>query len=259
MLKEKVIVVSGGAGMLGRSFCQAIASSHGTAVIADVDPVVCQQIRDELNQGLSTDASGAFEIAEMDITSETSIGAAIEDIRARLGRIDGFVNSAYPRTENYGREFFDVTYQDFCDNLGLHLGGYFATMKAFARDLSEHGGGSIVNIGSIYGVNAPRFEIYEGTSMTVPVEYAAIKSGLVHLTRYVAAYMKGSGVRVNCVSPGGVADGQPQSFLDKYNNQCLSKGMLDPEDVAGSVIFLLSEAARFINGQNLIVDDGWVL
>ena len=104
---------------------------------------------------------------------------------------------------------------------------------------------------------APRFDIYKNTDMTLPVEYAAIKSALQHLSLYVSAYTKNSRFRVNCVSPGGILDGQNESFLNKYNFSSRTKGMLDPEDIIGTVAFLCSDSSRYICGQNIVVDDGF--
>jgi len=106
---------------------------------------------------------------------------------------------------------------------------------------------------------APRFEVYADTPMTMPVEYAAIKSSIIHLTRYFAQYFKGCGIRCNAISPGGILDRQPESFLEAYKSHCAEKGMLDAGDMCGPLIFLLSDDAKFINGQNLIVDDGFSL
>jgi NAD(P)-dependent dehydrogenase (short-subunit alcohol dehydrogenase family) len=151
-----------------------------------------------------------------------------------------------------------VTYADFCENLSLHLGGYFLFMQQCARYAIERGTPfSLVSLSSIYGVMAPRFEIYAGTRMTMPVEYAAIKSGLIHLNRY--AHAKGSKFRANCVSPGGILAGQDPDFLDRYNAYCRNKGMLEARDAVGAVVFLLSDAAEFIVGQNIVVDDGFSL
>ena len=118
---------------------------------------------------------------------------------------------------------------------------------------------SLVNLSSIYGTIAPRFEIYEDTDMTMPAEYAAIKAGLIHLNKYFSKYMKGTNFRVNSLSPGGVLNDQDQIFLEKYNSKCLSKGMLDPKDLAGTIIFLLSDKSEYLKAQNIIVDDGFTL
>jgi len=95
--------------------------------------------------------------------------------------------------------------------------------------------------------------------MTMPVEYACIKSAIIHLTKYMAKYFKGWNVRVNCISPGGILSGHPEQFLRNYNKHCLTKGMLDTEDVVGTLIFLLSDMSKYINGQNIVVDDGFCL
>jgi NAD(P)-dependent dehydrogenase (short-subunit alcohol dehydrogenase family) len=118
---------------------------------------------------------------------------------------------------------------------------------------------SLVNLSSIYGVIAPRFEVYENTNMTTPVEYAAIKSALLQLGKYVSAYMKGTDFRVNSVSPGGLWADQNESFLEKYRSHCSRKGMLNPEDITGAINFLLSDQSSYVCGQNIVVDDGFTI
>ena len=95
--------------------------------------------------------------------------------------------------------------------------------------------------------------------MTMPVEYAAIKSGLIHLTKYMAKYSKGKNVRINALSPGGIQDNQPEPFLKSYAKNCLNKGMLDKKDMTGTLIYLLSDMSKYVNGQNIVVDDGFTL
>ena len=95
--------------------------------------------------------------------------------------------------------------------------------------------------------------------MTTPVEYAAIKSAIIHLTKYMAKYLRGKNIRVNAISPGGILDQQPQSFLDAYQDFCCSKGMLDASDLQGVLLFLISPMSQYVNGQNIIVDDGFTL
>ena len=123
----------------------------------------------------------------------------------------------------------------------------------------KQGFGHIVNIASIYGMVAPRFEIYENTTMTTPVEYAAIKSGLLQLTKYMTKYFKGMNIRVNAISPGGIFDHQPEAFLNAYKRSCANKGMLNKEDLGGTLVYLLSELSQYVNGQNIAVDDGFSL
>ncbi|HUX91570.1 MAG TPA: oxidoreductase [Gallionellaceae bacterium] len=255
MLTNKIIVITGGAGFIGRQFCAAVAEHGGTAVVADIDNDAATILAKEI----AAKHQGRAEAALLDITSRDSVKALITKLQGRYGHIDAVVNNAYPRNRNYGRKLEDVTYEDFCENVGLHLGGYFLVAQQFGLHFREHGGGNIVNMSSIYGVMTPRFEVYEGTPMTMPVEYAAIKSSVIQLTRYFAQYFKGEGIRVNSLSPGGILDRQPEAFLQKYNSYCNGKGMLDPQDVNGSLLYLLSDASKYITGQNLIIDDGFSL
>ena len=141
----------------------------------------------------------------------------------------------------------------------MNLGGYFLTSQQFATYFEKQGCGNIINLASIYGVIAPRFEIYDNTPMTMPVEYAAIKSGLIHLTKYMAKYFKRKNIRVNTISLGGIEDKQPEPFLKAYKEFCLNKGMLNAKDISGTVLYLLSDLSEFVNGQNIVVDDGFTL
>jgi NAD(P)-dependent dehydrogenase (short-subunit alcohol dehydrogenase family) len=255
VLTNKVVVVTGGAGLLGRRFCSAVAEQGGIAVVADADGPGAARIAEQL----ASQYQGCAEAATLDITDSESVTRLIAKLQKQYGRIDAVVNSAYPRNRNYGRKLEDVTYADFCENVGLHVGGYFLVAQQFGLLFRTQGGGNVVNIASIYGTMVPRFAIYKGTSMTMPVEYAAIKAAIVHLTRYFAQYFKADGIRVNCISPGGILDKQDEKFLREYKSQCGEKGMLDPQDVTGSLLFLLSDASKYMTGQNLIVDDGFSL
>ena len=252
MLKNKVIVITGGAGLIGKEFVKAVREQNGVAIIADIFESI------NLKQ-LGFNNLDKIDYIQMDITSKESIKKAIGILDKKYGRIDAIVNNAYPRNRNYGKHFFDVEYQDFVENIGLNIGGYFLASQQFAQYFKKQGYGNIINISSIYGVIAPKFEIYNNTSMTMPVEYAAIKSALIHLTKYMAKYFKGMNIRVNLLSPGGIFDNQPKEFLEKYNQYCLNKGMLDKSDLKGTLVYLLSDMSKFVNGQNIVVDDGFTL
>lgn len=256
MLKNKVVVVTGGAGLLGRSFVSCIAQQAGIAVIADINKKAGSKLLQDL-QSESLNKEGMF--VELNITSKESTVSMIEVLHNRYGRIDALVNNAYPRNQNYGRKFEEVTYEDFCQNVSMHMGGYFLASQQLSLYFKKQGYGSIINMASIYGVIAPRFSIYENSTINMPVEYSAIKSAIIHMTKYMAQYFKGSNIRVNCISPGGILDGQPEEFLRRYNRLAATKGMLDPKDLQGTLLFLLSDMSEFINGQNIIVDDGWTL
>lgn len=251
-LTGKVIVVTGGCGLLGKTFVKAVLDHNGVAVAADVNDEQLKKIREEIK-------SEKLYPVKLDITSADSIRSVIAEVKQKFGRIDALVNNAYPRNKAYGTDMEKVSYKDFCENVDMHLGGYFLCMQQFSVFFKEQGQGNIISMSSIYGVNAPRFEIYENAGFTMPVEYAAIKAGVVHLTKYFVTYYAGKNIRFNCISPGGILSGQPDDFIKKYNEHALSKGMLEQQDILGALVFLLSDASAYINGQNIIVDDGWTL
>lgn len=257
MLKDKIIVVTGGAGLIGKEFISTIVKHGGIAILADIDIELAKKTKNHLSETLNTESIDAI---QLDITNEDSLVEVITYLDNKYKRIDALVNSAYPRNKNFGKDVFDIHYDDFVENMGLNLGGYFLTSQQFAKYFIKQGYGNILNISSIYGVVAPKFEIYDNTNMNSAIEYAAIKAGLIHMTKYLAKYFKGMNIRVNCLSPGGILnDNQPENFLSAYKDKCINKGMLDKEDLEGSLVYLLSDMSRYVNGQNIIVDDGFVL
>ena len=256
MLKNKVVVITGGAGLIGKEFVKAVIENGGMAIIADINEQIGEEVKENLSKELNTTN---IDFIQLDITSKDSLNNCLNYLDKKYKRIDALVNNAYPRNKNYGKDFFEVEYSDFVENTGLNLGGYFTASQQFAQYFKSQGYGNIVNISSIYGVVAPKFEVYENTTMTMPVEYAAIKSGLIHLTKYMAKYFKGMNIKVNALSPGGILNNQPEAFLEKYKEQCLNKGMLDNSDLKGTLIYLLSDMSKYVNGQNIVVDDGFSL
>lgn len=254
-LEGRVVVITGGAGLIGRGFVKAVVESGGTAVIADIDEASGNRVRADLAAELGTDKIGFIRV---DITSRDSVRAMIGSILESHQTVDALVNNAYPRNKNYGRKFEDVTYEDFCENMNLHLGGYFLMSQEVSRVMVKQKRGVIINIASIYGFMAPRFDLYENANFTSPVEYSAIKGGLLSLTKYLASYLGKHDIRVNAISPGGVYDNQPDSFVAKYCRKTLiGNRMAETDDLTGALTFLLSDGSRYITGQNIVVDGGW--
>lgn len=245
-LAGKNVVIVGGAGLLGSAFSRACAIEGANVIVADIDA--------KKGEALAKEISGRFE--KMDISDPASIDA----LAKKMGVVDGVINAAYPKTKNFGKHFKDAAIADMLADLSLHIGGCLAIAKAFAPKMESQKDGSIVFMGSIYGVVAPRFQLYEGTSMTIPAEYAAIKGGVIALTRYFASLFGQSGIRVNAISPGGIADGQPANFVQEYSRHLkIGSGLLAAEDISGAVIYLLSDASKQMTGQNIVIDGGWSL
>jgi NAD(P)-dependent dehydrogenase (short-subunit alcohol dehydrogenase family) len=171
--------------------------------------------------------------------------------------MDGLVNCAYPRTDDWSAPFEDVSLASWRRNVEMQLDSVFVCCKHALRHMKAQQCGSIVNVGSIYGVVGPDFNVYEGTDLTTPAAYSAIKGGLINFTRYLASLFGPAGVRVNCVSPGGIFNNQPEPFVENYERNVPLQRMGQPEDVAPAVSFLLSDGAAYITGHNLLVDGGW--
>ncbi len=254
-LTDKTVVITGGAGLIGRSFVKAVLEHGGTAIIADRDEDAGRKLQDELSGEFGT---SQVDFIALDIASVTSVRNLMRVMSDKYGAIDALVNNALPRNENYGRDFEDVTYEDFCENLSLHLGGYFLMSQEVAKVMANQKHGVIVNMASIYGFMAPRFELYEGAGFTSPVEYSAVKGGVLSLTKYLASYLAKHDIRVNALSPGGVHNNQAESFVTQYSRKALvGKRMAAADDLTGALIFLLSDASKYVTGQNIVVDGGW--
>jgi NAD(P)-dependent dehydrogenase (short-subunit alcohol dehydrogenase family) len=253
-LDNKTLVVMGAGGRLGQVIVEAILKEGGHVAAIDSHPETVEKLQSKYK------GNDRVLCLQGDMTESVSLQQNLNQVAQYFTQIDGAVNTAYPRNSHYGQPFLEVTYESFSENLSLHLGGYFLFMQQCVKyALTSKSNFSLVNLSSIYGCIAPRFELYEDTAMTMPVEYAAIKSALLHLVKYVTAYTKGSKFRVNCVSPGGILADQDQQFLQRYNHYCREKGMLEPKDVVGAILFLLSDDSNFICGQNIIIDDGFHL
>lgn len=240
-LKNKVIVVTGGNGLIGSCIVKELKSNGSIAINADISN------ENDISNGL----------VYCDVTNTESVIFAISIILKKYHKIDGWVNNAYPRTNDWGDKFENIEYSSWSKNIDSQLNSVFICSKAILAIMKEQGFGSVVNISSIYGVVGPDFSVYDGTEMTMPAAYSAIKGGIINFTRYLASYFGQFGVRVNCVSPGGIFDNQTKIFVDQYEKKVPMKRMGRPEDISPSVTFLLSESASYITGQNLIVDGGW--
>ena len=241
-LKDKVVIVTGGSGLLGSAFISAIVSNGGLVVNSDLQ---CAKDLDK-NQYCC------------DITDENSIKELINAVVSKFGKIDGWVNNAYPRTTDWGKEdFASESIESWKKNVDMHLGGYAMCCQQVLNQMKKQGSGSLINMASIYGIIGPDFTVYEGTAMKNASAYAAIKGGLINLTRFLASFYGPSNVRVNSVSPGGIFDNQNPIFVEKYSNKTPLKRMGFPADIAPSVVFLLSDDASYITGHNLVIDGGW--
>lgn len=247
----KVVVITGGAGLIGKEVSLAFLEHGASVVVADMD--------EKIFRGIFCDFldSGKISFERFDITNPSGIGKGIKKIIGKFKKIDVWVNSAYPRTPDWGNYIDDVTFSSWDKNIRMQLGGYFWSSKLVLEYMKKKRSGCLINFGSTYGVVGPNFDIYKGTDMTMPVAYSAIKGAVVNLTRYLAALYGGHNIRVNCICPGGVFNGQNPGFVKRYGNLTPLKRMAKNTEMAMPTLFLASDAASYITGHVLMVDGGW--
>jgi NAD(P)-dependent dehydrogenase (short-subunit alcohol dehydrogenase family) len=262
-LQGRVIVVTGALGQLGTQFCRAL-SAHG-AKVAGLDLVEpgSARARDWLS---ATKAGSGFIYVQGDVTSRDSLERAAGEVSDKLGPVFGLINNAgldsppnAPIEENGPFESYPE--QSWNRVLDVNLTGPMLCCQVFGGRMARAGKGSIINIGSIYGSLSPIQDIYEyrrrrGETFFKPVAYSASKSGLTNLTRYLATYWAPH-VRVNTLTLAGVAAGQESAFLEGYLARMPMRRMAEPDEYNGAVVFLMSDASRYMTGSNLLIDGGW--
>jgi len=263
-LAGRVVVVTGGAGLLGRRHCEALAAAGAVPVVVDLDGGRASDVAKELAETYDVDASSHV----ADVSNELSVERMRETVLDRYGRVDILINNAandpkvddsgdpaWARLEKFPREQWD-------SDIAVGLTGAFLCSKVIGSELARRGGGAILNIASDLAVIAPDQRLYRREGLAddaqpvKPVSYSVVKSGLIGLTRYLATYWAEAGVRVNAISPGGVRAGQPPEFLERIGNLIPLGRMAEPDEYMGVVLFLCSDAASYITGHNLVADGG---
>ncbi|WP_164126614.1 SDR family oxidoreductase [Sphingobacterium luzhongxinii] len=241
-LKGKVIILTGAGGLIGQESLQHLKAQGTLVVAADLRQV-----------------EGADLSLELNVTSKEEIDVLINQVLDKYGRIDGLVNLAYPRTSDWGAKFEEISFESWKKNVDMQMNSVFYICQMVLDVMKKQQSGSIVNVGSIYGVVGNDFTLYEEYGGTSPAAYSAIKGGVVNFTRYLASYYGKYNIRVNCMSPGGVLDvkSQQPSFIKRYSEKSPLKRLGNPAEMAPAISFLLSDDASFITGHNLMVDGGW--
>jgi NAD(P)-dependent dehydrogenase (short-subunit alcohol dehydrogenase family) len=261
----ETVVITGGAGMLGLQHAAAVAAFGAHPVLLDIN---ADGIAANLGQ-LFVEFGTRFTGHVADVTSEASLRDVAQKILKQLGRVDVLINNAArnPKIEDSSGPNFSRL-EDFPDlqwqlDLEVGLGGAFRCAKVFGAQMAEDGkGGAIVNIASDLGVIAPDQRLYrvEGKDPheqpVKPVTYSVVKHGLIGLTKYLATYWNEQGIRCNALSPGGVYAGQNDVFVSNLVKLIPMGRMAQPDEYRGAIAFLCSDASKYLNGANLVMDGG---
>lgn len=259
----RVIIITGGAGLLGASYCRTIASVGGFPVVVDINGTAAMDLAQEITSKSSGQALGL----EADITNPESVKAMVQTVMKTFGRIDALVNNAAldPKFDEehageHTNQFEEFPFSAWEEALSVNVSGMFLCAQAVVPVLREAGRGVIINVSSTYGLVGPDQRLYqrEGESPQYkPVTYTVSKAAVLGLTRYLATYLAGTGIRVNTLTPGGVFADHDDEFVQRYAAKTVLGRMADREEMSSALLFLVSDASSYMTGANLIVDGGW--
>lgn len=256
-LKNRVVVITGAQGLLGRAYTAAVIAAGGRVAALDI-----------VHAELPDYPAGSLLRLTCDVRDRAALAHALDAIQAHFNAAPyGLVNNAgldSPPDAPAGVNGAFETYPESAwrDMLDVNLTGAMLCCQVFGGAIARAGAGSIVNIGSIYGVVSPDQSLYQyrrdkGEAFFKPAAYSASKAALIGLTRYLAAYWAGAGVRVNILIPAGVENGQDEAFKSAYTARLPLERMARPNEYDGSIIYLLSDASAYMTGSVMTVDGGW--
>ncbi len=250
-LEEKCAVVIGGSGKIGFPMAEALAEAGAKVYIASRNSENFQPAVEKIrSQGLI--AKGVV----LDQSSEESVVSAINTITEDFKVPDILINAGCSRPM---KNFFHDSVENWDKSMEINARGMFITCRAFGDAMAIQGGGSIINITSIYGMVAPDMSIYEGSDFETEPDYPFLKGGIISFSKYLSSYYSKKRIRVNCISPGGFFNNQPEPFLSRYIDKTLLGRMACHDDMKGVALFLASEASSYITGSVIPVDGGWTV
>lgn len=252
-LTDKVIVISGGCGLIGRAFCEAVAQFGGNVVVADIALSKPTEFAQQLQERNNVKCMGF----EVEVENKNSVIALKEKVIAEFGRIDGLVTGHQNKSHLIFEPFENVSEENWDKVVEVNLKGTFLMCQILGSYMAEQGIGSIVNIPSTYSVVAPNQNLYKGTKMGCPAAYSASKGGIDALSQYLASYWAAKGVRVNMITPHGVWNNHEEQFEKNFANFSPMQRMSYNHEVAPALVYLLSDAASYVTGNNMLVEGGW--
>ena len=258
---NKVACIVGGLGLIGKEVVKALSSAGAQTIILDIEKEKGIDFENYIKDQGYKASYEKFDCADLE-SMDMNFSALLD----KYGPFDIFVNCSYPRTEDWAQNSFsNISLKSYRKNVDIHMNSYAWLAKLAADNMELHEkGGSIIQLGSTYGVVGQDLTIYEGTDMKENMTYAAIKGGITNLSRLMASYYGKFSIRINTLCPGGLlgpvagkANSQSEIFAKNYSNKTPLKRLGKPEEIASVVLFLASDAASYISGITLMVDGGW--
>lgn len=267
MIKDKVVIITGGAGLLGRKHAEAVIEGEGIAILIDVSEEAIQNAKAQLSDKYGE--GGRIEGYVADITSRSEVERAIEKIKKKYGHIDVLINNAAnnPKVEGNAKNMKAIQFENFPiemweNDIAVGLTGALICAQVCGQEMVKQKKGVILNISSDLGMIAPDQRIYrreglrEDEQTIKPVTYSVIKHGVIGLSKYLATYYAEKGIRVNALCPGGVYNGQSEDFLRKLTNLIPLGRMADAEEYKSTILYLISDASSYMTGSVIAVDGG---
>jgi NAD(P)-dependent dehydrogenase (short-subunit alcohol dehydrogenase family) len=259
-LQGRTAVITGGSGILGRRFAEGLAEFGAKVALLDLDEQSVQSAASEI----AARHAGPVKGYACDITQSETVRRVAQTVESDLGPVSILLNNAASKTRDVDAFFAPVatfSAETWREIMSVNLDGMFNVAQVFGTLMAERGYGSIVQTASIYGLMAPDQRIYEGSeylgrAINTPAVYTASKAGVIGLTKHLASYWGAQGVRVNTLTPGGVESGQNDTFKQRYGARVPLGRMARADEMVGAVLFLVSDAASYVTGQNIAVDGG---
>lgn len=254
-LTDKVIVITGACGLIGRAFCEAVVQFGAQLVVADIEKAEPVAFADKMQSRYTQKIIGFA----LDVESRESVTELKEFVLKHFGRIDGLVNGHQNKSHLIFEPFEKVSDDNWKKVVDVNLYGTFLTCQLLGSWMAENGGGAIVNIPSTYSVVAPNQNLYKGTSLGCPAAYSASKGGIDALSRYLASYWAAKKVRVNMITPHGVWNNHEEQFEKNFANFSPMERLSYNHEVAPALVYLLSDASSYVTGANILNEGGWTV
>ncbi len=256
--KNKTALITGGCGFIGTATAKQLSQLGCNIILIDIDKVKLNKLKIALQKKTNVKVN----ILEADFSDNNSTNRVYNYLAKNYKKLDIMINAIGMVGTNqimgWNTSFDKQKVEPWKNSIQINLTSIFFLIQKIYKLMNKSKNPAIINISSIYGVHAPDWEIYKGTSINNPAAYSISKAGVVHMTKWLASTLAPK-IRVNCISPGGLLRNQPKKFIKKYEAKTLLNRMASEEDIVKPILFLASDMSSYITGQNIIVDGGWTI